>query len=173
MALDNPVLKALRERRSIRKFTEDSITDEQLSAVLEAGRWAPSGKNNQPFRFLVLRRDDPRTEKMAELTVYSHIVRGADTLIGVFLDRRVLYHELKDHQSAGGCIQNMMLAAHSLGLGTVWIGQIMNNAPQVLDALELSPEDYEFIAFIAAGVPAQEGSTNRKPLEDLMIEPLS
>ena len=168
--MSNPILTALLKRRSIRKYTDREITREEITAMLEAGRWAPSGKNNQPFRFLVVRADDDRMPALAECTVYSHIVKNAPVMIGVFLDKNSLYHELKDHQSAGGCIQNIMLAAHSLGLGTVWLGQMMNNADQVLDVLKLDKEQYEFITFIAVGEPAQEGSSSRKPLEEIMLE---
>ena len=168
--MSNPVLTALLERRSIRKYTDRTVTSEEITAMLEAGRWAPSGKNNQPFRFLVVRADDARIDALADCTIYSHIVKNAPVMIGVFLDKNSLYHELKDHQSAGGCIKNIMLAAHSLGLGSVWLGQMMNNAEQVLDVLSLDKDNYEFITFIAIGEPAQEGSSTRKPLEDIMLE---
>lgn len=169
--MSNPVLAALQERRSIRKFTDRTITSDEITAMLEAGRWAPSGKNNQPFRFIVINADDPRMAGLADCTIYSHIVNNAPLMIGVFLDKNSLYHELKDHQSAGACIQNIMLAAHALGLGSVWLGQMMNNAEQVLDVLSLDAANYEFITFIAIGEPAQEGSSSRKPLADIMLEP--
>lgn len=168
--MSNPVLAALQERRSIRKYTDREVTREEITAMLEAGRWAPSGKNNQPFRFIAIRRNDPRIARLADCTIYSHIVHNAALMIGVFLDKNCLYHELKDHQSVGGCIQNIMLAAHSLGLGSVWLGQMMNNAEQVLDVLTLDTDKYEFITFIAIGEPAQEGTSSRKPLEDIMLE---
>jgi len=168
--MSNPVLDALQERRSIRKFTDREVTREEITAMLEAGRWAPSGKNNQPFRFIALRRNDPRMDALADCTIYSHIVHNAALMIGVFLDKDSLYHQLKDHQSAGGCVQNIMLAAHSLGLGSVWLGQMMGNAGQVFEALSLNPDKYEFITFIAIGEAAQEGTASRKPLEDIMLE---
>ncbi|MCG8531928.1 MAG: nitroreductase family protein [Desulfovibrionales bacterium] len=168
--MSNPILTALRERRSIRSYTDRAITREEITAMLEAGRWAPSGKNNQPFRFIVIHNDDTRLPALAECTAYSHIVTSAPVIIGVFLDKNSLYHELKDHQSAGGCIQNIMLAAHSLGLGSVWLGQMMNNAEQVLDVLGLDSNHYEFITCIAIGEPAQKGKSSRKPLEELMLE---
>lgn len=168
--MSNDILTALLERRSIRSYTDREITREEITAILEAGRWAPSGKNNQPFRFLVVRSDDARIPALSECTVYSHIVKNAPVMIGVFLDKNSLYHELKDHQSAGSCIQNIMLAAHSLGLGSVWLGQMMNNAEQVLNVLELDSERYEFITFVTIGEPAKEGESSRKPLEEIMLE---
>lgn len=168
--MSNPVFTALQERRSIRQYTDRPITREEIVTMLEAGRWAPSGKNNQPFRFIVIRSDDPRMDKLADCTIYSHVVKSAPLMLGVFLDKNSLYHELKDHQSAGACIQNIMLAAHSLGLGSVWLGQMMNNAEKVLDVLSLDPANFEFITFITIGEAAKEGSSSRKPLEDIMLE---
>lgn len=93
-------------------------------------------------------------------------------MVGLFLHKESLYHQLKDHQSAGSCLQNMMLAAHALGLGSVWLGQMMNHAPEVLNVLGLNESEYEFITFLAVGHPAKEGNSSRKPLEEYMLEQL-
>lgn len=169
---DNPVLAALRERRSVRGFTAEPVSREEVAAILEAGRWAPSGLNNQPWRFLAILPGDPRQEALAGCTKYAAIVRGARALVAVFLDRRVMYHEMKDHQAAGACIQNMLLAAHGLGLGGVWLGEIVNQADQVLGVLGLDGADYALMAVLAFGRPAHPGASSRKPLEELLLEPL-
>lgn len=167
---DNPVIKALHERRSIRKFTDEPVSDEAITAILEAGRWAPSGLNNQPWRFLVVKRDDPRLEKLAECTKYAHIVRRSALCIAVVLEKEAMYSEMKDHQGAGACIQNMLLATHALSLGAVWLGQIVNDQTASLGALNLDPNDYELQVVIALGHPDQKGSAERKPLSDLLLE---
>ncbi|MBU1001783.1 MAG: nitroreductase [Proteobacteria bacterium] len=167
---NNPLLRCILERRSVRKYTDEPVSREALLAILEAGRWAPSGLNNQPWRFLVVSRGDERTLALAGCTKYGTIVRAAGALIAVFLDREAMYSEVKDHQTAGACIQNMLLAAHALGLGTVWLGEIVNQAPQVLDCLDLDPAAYEFMALIAVGHPAHPGASSRKPLPELMLE---
>lgn len=164
------VFAALRGRRSIRKYTDEPVTDQELAAILDAGRWAPSGLNNQPWRFLVVRRGDPRQGIMAAHTKYGRIVQGAAALIMVLLDRAAIYNERKDHQGAGACIQNMLLAVHALGLGGVWLGEIINNEAALLPALGLDPAAHEMMAVIALGRPAQKGSSDRKPLETLMLE---
>ncbi|BFR49305.1 nitroreductase family protein [Nitratidesulfovibrio sp. HK-II] len=166
------VLDALHERRSIRRFTDDPVTRDEIVAMLDAARWAPSGLNNQPWRFLAVRRGDPRQEALAGCTKYARIVRDAGVLVAVFLDREACYHPMKDHQGAGACIQNLLLAAHALGLGAVWLGEIVNQALQVEQALALPAGRYEFMALIAAGRPAQRGSSDRVPLENLLLEAL-
>lgn len=166
----NPVLEAIRDRRSIRKFTDEPVPRERLETVIRAAIWSPSGKNNQPWRFLVVTGDDPRREALAECTHYAAIVRNAPALIAVFLDRSSMYNEMKDHQAAGAAIQNMLLAAHSLGLGAVWLGEIVNRSDKVMQALELDPGAYQFMALIAMGGPAGKGASSRKPFDEFMIE---
>lgn len=168
----NPVLAAIRQRRSIRRYTDGPLGDDELRAVLEAGRWAPSGLNNQPWRFLVLRAGDARAEALAGLTKYGHVVRRARALVCLFLARDVMYNEMKDHQAAGACLQNMLLAAHSLGLGAVWLGEIVNQGPAVATALGLDPAALELQAVVALGRPDQKGSGERRPLEELLLETL-
>ncbi|NHZ47178.1 nitroreductase family protein [Nitratidesulfovibrio liaohensis] len=166
------VLDALHQRRSIRRFTGEPVTRDEIVAMLDAARWAPSGLNNQPWRFLVVQPGDPRQEALAGCTKYARIVRDAGVLVAVFLDREACYHPMKDHQGAGACIQNLLLAAHALGLGAVWLGEIVNQAEQVEQVLGLPAGRYEFMALIAAGHPAQRGSSDRVPLEKLLLEAL-
>ncbi|WP_243543907.1 nitroreductase family protein [Pseudodesulfovibrio tunisiensis] len=164
------VLQAILERRSIRKYTDAPVSRENLLTILDAGRWAPSGLNNQPWRFLVILPDDPRRERLEACTRYAHIVRTAGALIAVLLERSAMYSPMKDHQGAGACVQNMLLAAHALGLGAVWLGQIINDQDAALSALSLSPDEYELQAVIALGHPATAGASSRKNLAELLLE---
>ena len=166
------ILQALQSRRSIRKYTPEKISSGQIAAILEAGRGAPSAHNRQPGRFLVIPKSDPRHAALAAQTKDSAIVEGSQALIGVFLDKKAAFNHRKDCQSAGACLENMLLACHALGLGAVWLGEIINQAEGVLKALKLSPEHYEIMAFVAVGHPAEAGHAARHPLETYMIEPI-
>ncbi|HDQ40937.1 MAG TPA: nitroreductase family protein [Desulfonatronum sp.] len=167
---DPTILQTILERRSIREFTSKPVATEDLRRILDAGRWAPSGLNNQPWRFLVLQNSDPRKEALQSCTKYSHVVRQAAALIGVFLKKSEMYHDVKDHQAAGACIQNMLLAIHGLGLGGVWLGEIINQEADVLKMLHLDSELLRLMAFIALGHPGHSGSSTRCPLADLLLE---
>lgn len=145
------ILELIQTRRSVRKYSGEPVTDIDIDTILEAGRWAPSGLNNQPWRFAVIRSQEMKKE-VATLTKYSTIVLGADTLIAVFLDRLVIYDKTKDAQAVGACIQNMLLQAHALGLGACWLGQILAKAEMVRQALG-APENYELMAVVAVGHP--------------------
>jgi nitroreductase len=124
--MSSPVIDAIRNRRSIREFTGQAVERADLREIIRAGTWAPSGLNNQPWRFVIV-CDPARKKELAAQTRYSHIVLAAPALIAVFLDKTAIYDELKDAQAAGACIQNMLLAAEALGLGAVWLGQILQN----------------------------------------------
>lgn len=169
--MQTPVLDAIFHRRSIREYTDEDVDLAQLHEIIRAGIWAPSGLNNQPWRFVVVRNPDLR-RKIADQTHYSHIVQAAPALIAVYLDSEAMYNEVKDHQAAGACIQNMLLATEALGLGGVWLGQILQNKDKVNDILDL-PRELDLMAVLAIGHPAHRNqSSQRKKLEEFIIKEL-
>lgn len=169
---DNPVLEALFKRRSIRKFTEDPVSDAELTVIAEALRWAPSGRNLQPCRVLFLRKGDARKQAVAALSRHTRILDGAAVVAVVALDRNSAYDPIKDCQVAGAGLQNMLLAVHALGLGAVWTGDTVAVGPDVLAAAGLPVDSLQYMAMVAIGRPAEEGRPDRKPLADYLLEPL-
>ncbi len=89
--------------------------------------------------------------------------------IAVFLDNSVSYHREKDMQAIGACIQNMLLCAHCLGLGSVWLGEILKNKDKVEELLG-APEGWDFVALVCVGYPSREGSSTRRPLEEVVLK---
>ena len=80
-----------------------------------------------------------------------------------------MYDSVKDHQSAGACIQNMLLAAHELGLGAVWLGQILKNKNRVNDVLQLS-DQFDLMALLALGYPQHRNQKSRRqPPADFIL----
>jgi len=167
--MDQPVQDAIRKRRSIREFTDEPVSRDALNKIVSAGIWAPSGLNNQPWRF-VLVRDRDTSEQLAQHTTYSHIIIGAPALIMVFLDKEAMYNEVKDHQAVGACIQNMLLVIEELGLGAVWLGQILQNKDKVNEILSLS-DMFELMAVLALGHPQHRNQkSQRKPFADFILQ---
>lgn len=162
------VLEEIRGRRSIRKFTQEDVDEGVVRTIIEMGTWAPSGLNNQPWRFVVVRDGDVR-DALSRLTRYSKIIQGAPVCIAVFLDNGESYDRVKDIQAVGACIQNMLLAIHHLGLGGVWLGEILKNRGSVERLLEV-PESCELMAVVALGHPAEKrGSSSRKSLDEVVL----
>ncbi len=163
----NPVLEAIIKRRSIRKFTKTDVDDESIDIILEAGRWAPSGLNNQPWRFKVL-RDRIILDELGQKTHYSNIVKNSKVCIAVFYHLPSGYNRDKDMMGLGAAIENMLLAIHAIDLGAVWLGEILNRKDEV-EALLGTGEDAELAAVIAIGHPDEDPYKERKPLSDLVI----
>ena len=162
------VLEAIFARRSVRQYTDDPVDHHDVQTILEAGRWAPSGLNNQPWRFAVV-RDSKMREEVAKYTRYREIIRNAPVIIAVFIDNDASYDRTKDCQGIGACLQNMWLATHALGLGGVWLGEILKNKERVGEMLE-APETYELMAVLAIGHPKhRQQKSDRKPLSDLVF----
>ena len=162
------MLKEMRDRRSTRKFTAEDIDDKIIDEIIEMGTWAPSGLNNQPWKFVVVRNRGV-LEELSLQTIYSHIIDGAPLCIAVFLDNAESYNRVKDLQAIGACIQNMLLTIHHLGLGGVWLGEILKHREAVEEILGV-PDTLELMAVIALGHPAEEkGSGKRKPLDQVIV----
>ena len=171
--VDNATLGAIRERRSVRNFTSDPVTDQQLQAILEAGRWAPSKRNSQPWDFVVVRDAQSRTEIgniLTRITVAWGFA-NAPVLIVVAVDKsRDPQHFVEDGAIAA---QNLCLAAQSLGLGSSWAGIYAKRARRgsveyALKALLSIPRSHRIIAVVPIGVAAHELNGSRRPLAEMV-----
>ena len=163
------LLEGIYSRRSVRQFKNQSVEKEQLLEIIKAGTWAPSGLNNQPWRFVIIQEQGLR-ETLAAQTKFGRIIEMAPASIAVFLDKKSVYHAIKDYQAMGACLQNMLLAAHAMGLGAVWLGEILKNSDRARALLQL-PDDLEFMAVIAVGYPASHSQTSsRKNLEEVLLK---
>ena len=163
------ILETIRTRRSVRQYLKKSPTDKQIEQILESGRWAPSGLNNQPWRFVVV-KDKTTKSKLANQTKYSDIVNGAPLTICVFLDVGSSYNRDKDILAIGACIQNMILCAHAQGLATCWLGEILNQKDQVRELLKLDLV-LELMAVITLGFSDEQITKScRKSLKSLTLK---
>lgn len=159
------VQKAIRQRRSVREFTGERVSDGDVRNIVDAARWAPSGLNNQPWRFMIVRGGEK--DGLCEFTKCRGIIKGADAAVIVLLDESSCYDRTKDLQSVGACIQNMLLEAFALGLGAVWVGQILNEKEGVQRYLKT---EYELMAVVALGWPKNNGEeSDRKALSELIV----
>ena len=106
---------------------------------------------------------------MTPFTKYSTIVKAANKLILVFLDNNHTYNRKKDLMAVGAAIQNILLTAHSLGLGSCWLGEILNQEDKIKRKLKLT-SNLELAAVIALGKPkGVSKSPGRKKLKELIV----
>lgn len=122
--MDNEVLKNIKERRSVRRFKKEQLSDEDLHTVLEAGTWAPTGMGTQA-PFIVAIQDEAQKTTLSKINAVimgtkSDPFYGAPTQIYVFAPNDNA-NNVKDGSLILG---TMMLAAHSIGLGSCWINRV-------------------------------------------------
>jgi len=158
------VLEAIRDRRSIRRYHRKDIPDEKLMQVLEAGRWAPSAHNSQPRKFIVVKNEKVRRE-LAQIATYGSFLAEAPVAIAVVIDPSSSNHPVEDGAAA---TQNMLLAAHAIGLGSCWIGAYgsgyEDRARQILGV----SGDKRLLSLISLGYAADRGGTTRIELSKLV-----
>ena len=162
------LLDIIRSRRSVRIYKDQPVEDVVINEILEAARWAPSGLNNQPWRFVVIKEDSYK-KKISEFTHYSSIVSGSSFCIAVFYNQPAGYNRDKDLMSIGASIQNMLLYAHDAGIGSVWLGEILKNKDKINELLGVDSSN-EFMALVAFGFPGEETLSERKKMSELIIK---
>lgn len=153
----NEVLNAIRNRRSIRRYKPGQITDGELQAILDAGIDAPSAMNEQPWRFVAI-QNPAVMEKViglirSELSHESSPFYGAPTLVLVFSDSRAI----SPVSDASLAIENILLAAASVGVGSCWINCVIDlfrSAKGRGFQKELGvPEGYQCVGSVVLGYP--------------------
>jgi F420 biosynthesis protein FbiB-like protein len=186
-------LEAIATRRSNRRFRADPIPQDVLEKILNAAIMAPSGKNQQPWRFVVV-RENKRGEMVAQMRAgiakfkargdsigsaegTAAVMEQAPVTVFIFnsegkhpwLDRTIQESvwDLVNIQSIGAAIQNICLAARALGLGSLWIADVLF-AYEELEAW--LGQDTEMIAAVSLGYPADNPVVfSRKPLADVTV----
>ena len=158
-------------RTSIRIYKSRLISQEDINTILQSAILAPSAKNLQPWRFVVVQQDKALIQSISNLVTHSKFIKTADCLICVFLDKTDAFDYTKDCQSIGACIENMLLTATSLGIGSCWIGEILERQTELKDMLQIDRSCYDLMAVISLGYPLREIKTKtpRKPLSECVL----
>ena len=165
--------EALEGRRSIRRYTEDSVPEETLQKLLSAARIAPSWENRQCWRFIVM-SEPSRKEKLAasmpDNNPCKRAVAAAPLVIVLCADPEASGSpDGKDYYllDAGLAMQQLMLAAHAEGLGTCWVAWFDEGAAR--EACKV-PASHRVVAFTPLGVPARRPSPRpRKELDEIVF----
>lgn len=163
------VTEAMKNRFSCRKFTDEKLTGEELNAILEAGRIAPSACNNQPWRFVVLQDDD-----LEKADVCTKCRYGATAAILVCFDKNASAKNpdvTPDYGwiDCGLAIMQMALEAQSLGLASCIVGAYDPAAAR--DALNL-PDNlvtYQFLMLGHAGSGPSRMHFDRHSMDEIVI----
>ena len=165
------LMEAIKGRRSIRKYKADPVSDDTFRKVFEGVRWAPSWANTQCWEVIVVK--DPKVKSEISRTVpetnRAHSAMVEAPVILVLCGRKAVsgYHGGKPATAKGDWVmfdtglamQNLCLAAHALGLGTVIVGFFDHKkAEEILSV----PDSVEVVAMTPLGYPAAEGSVRKR-----------
>lgn len=184
------IFQAIEERRSYRSYLDQPVEDEKLQAILEAGRWAPSVMNLQPWNFYVIKNQNVRTKLKEACQQTLQMIYQASGWkwvskfsIEFITEAPVIIVVAGDPQKTGAdqflpnrgmgyaysccaAVQNMHLAAHALGLGTLWF--TLYETDKVKELLNI-PAELDVVSMIILGYPNQPAApVKRKPLEDIV-----
>jgi len=156
-------LDALRTRRSCRTFAETTVDRGLLEQVVDAGRLAATARNEQPWEFVVVTGAEALRD-IAAMTDHGPFIADAPACIVV------LAHETKYYLEDGSAAtQNLLLAAHALGLGACWVaGDKKPYATQIVQRVGAPPE-MKLVAMVALGHPAGDLPNPRKRSLDDVI----
>ncbi len=164
------LLKLMEERYSVRAYSQREIEEEKLNRILEAGRLAPTAKNNQPQHIYVLKSP----EAIGKIRALTRCAYNAPVVLAVAVDKSQEWNNplesgiTSGQQDAAIVATHMMLAAWEQGIGSCWVCYM---APtEVHDAFNL-PENEQIALLMPIGYPADEAKpspnhTSRKPVAD-------
>jgi nitroreductase len=160
------VLKAIRGRRSIRAFRpEKNVPDKTVDLLINAARWAPSAGNIQPWEFIVVRKAEMR-ERLVKAAYGQAFIGKAPVVIVVCADEDRCSQGYGERgktlyciQDTAAAVQNLLLAAYSLGLGTCWVGAFSEESAR--QALQI-PAGIRPVAIVPVGFSAKSPSPRRK-----------
>lgn len=166
----NEVLKAIKSRRSVRKYKEEQISQESLDSIIEAGVYAPTAHNEQPWHFTIIQNKEMLqhiNEKAKELMAKSDVEwiqkMGANPNFKVTYNAPtlIIVSGRKDAMAwsadCAAAIQNMLIAAESLDIGSVWLGLLRFFFQQEEEVAKLGiPEGYEPYYGVALGFKTRD-----------------
>lgn len=147
-------LEAIMTRRSVRDFRPDTVSDADIETLLKAGMQAPSAVNERPWHFVVI-NDQEILHKIPEFHRNAQMLKYAPLAILVCSDRKLESRRAYWIQDCSAATENILLAAHGMGLGAVWLG-VFPNADRVkgLQALLKLPKGIRPVTLVAVGLPA-------------------
>ena len=152
-------LGAIRRRRSVRSYTGEAIPREDIETIVDAGRFAPTGHNRQPWDFIVV--TDPET--ISALSAAATWMRDAGAVIAVVIDPSTSFW-LQDSSAA---VTSMLIAATALGYGSCWLEGNTQRHEAAFKAQLNVPEDKRLTTLVTLGVPTDWPTRDKRSLADV------
>ena len=158
------VYECVQTRRTVRNFKPDPLPEDLVFRIVQAGRWAPSSSNSQPWHFIVVQNRDTLTA-LGEIAAQGRFIAQAPLAIAIVMDNAT-----RPQLDAGRAIQQMELVAWSQGVGTCFVGVRAEDQQRQIKEMLGIPAEMELITLLPFGYRA-EGDTGsgtpRKPMSEI------
>jgi len=152
-------LEAIRKRRSVRKFSGEPVSRQDLETIVDAGRLAATGYNRQPWDFIVITQKETMNQLLP-----SPCLNKASAVIAVVMDPASIYWQ----EDGAAAVQNMLIAATALGYGSCWLqGDTQPHEENLKELLKI-PGNKKLFTLVSVGVPAESPKPHKKPLEAVL-----
>lgn len=160
-------MKSIMNRRSIRQYTNQTVSDEQIKILLESAMCAPSAGNEQPWHYIVI-KDRELLDEVPKYHPYSGMIKQASVAILVCADTRLNKYDV-DYwvQDCAAATENLLLAVTELGLGAVWLG-VYPRQERVAGMRQLFniPKEVIPFALVPVGYPAEHKDSENRYREE-------
>jgi nitroreductase len=160
--MEETLLDVIRRRRTIRRFTDQKVSEEQIDTLLELAMCAPSRLDRRPWHFIVI-RDKGLQKQLAGLLRVHPYLEQASALVVVCGEPKSSPTWTMDVSAS---IENLVLGATAMGLGSAWVGSpgtvLWDMCDELLHDLLAIPLDVGVVALVALGHPAEERSAHGK-----------
>ena len=153
-------LEAIRKRRSVRQYTGDPIPREDLEKIVDAGRLAASGSNQQPWDFIVV----TGREMIDQLKVAARWMDRAGAIIAVVMDPSSRWWV----EDGAAAVENMLIASTALGYGSCWLEGYTLPREEEFKTLLGIPKDRRLLTLVPIGVPVEWPTREKKALEEVV-----
>jgi nitroreductase len=155
-------ITALKERRSVRSYRQQSVDREIIEDIIDCARLAPTAMNDQPWDFVVLTRNED-LQRIPPMLGHGEFI--ANAAFAVLVLAHGTNYAVEDCSAA---TENLLIAATANGLGSCWVaGTKQAYGPVVVKAFG-APEDRELIAIVSFGYPAEEPKVEKRPLSEVL-----
>jgi nitroreductase len=155
--------EAVKNRKSVREYSDKTVKKEFIEQIIDAGRLAATARNEQPWEFVVI-SDKEILKKICSMCPNGPFIKDASCLVAVFSKDTKYYIE-----DCSAATQNMLLAIEALGLGGCWVAGDKKDYAEAVKKIFNAPDSYKLVSMITVGYPKnQEKPHAKKSLKDVL-----
>ena len=159
-------LEALKTRRSIRKYTEQKISDKEINGIITCAMYSPSAFDKQPWQFIIINKKE-LFDEILKAAPHAEMIKGASHAVIICGDKNLEEEQGLLVQDISAATENLLLSAHSIGLGAVWVGIYpFADIEKGIRKLFNIPENVLPVSMVVTGYPAENPEQPKRYKEE-------